>query len=101
MTTAVEYEYIGANAATLNSLKSILVNCQQCNGSVLNGVSTGILSNIPISVGVGSQIQYQPRHAAKISAPQLSSASVTEMTISLTDQDLNSLIWGVKIGKSL
>ena len=94
VTSATEYEYIGANAASLNSLKSILVNCQQCNGSVLNGVSTGILANIPISVGVGSQIQYQPLHAPKISAPQMSGASVTEMTIALTDQDLIPLHMG-------
>ena len=94
VTGATEYEYIGANAASLNSLKSILVNCQQCNGSVLNGVSTGILANIPISVAVGSQIQYQPLYAPKISAPQMSNASVTEMTISLTDQDLKPLNMG-------
>ena len=89
-----EYEFIGQTAANLNTLKSILVNCSQCSGSVLNGKDSGILANIPISVSVGSQIQYQPLHAAKISAPQMSSGGINEMTLSLHDQDMKALNMG-------
>ena len=89
-----EYEFIGQTAANLNTLKSILVNCSQCSGSVLNGKDSGILANIPISVSVGSQIQYQPLHAAKISAPQMSSSGINEMTLSLHDQDMKALNMG-------
>ena len=89
-----EYEFIGSLPANLNTLKSILVNCSQCSGSVLNGRNSGILANIPISVSVGSQIQYQPLHAAKISAPQMSSGGINEMTLSLHDQDMKALNMG-------
>jgi hypothetical protein len=89
-----EYEFIGGLPANLNTLKSILVNCSQCSGSVLNGKDSGILANIPISVSVGSQIQYQPLHAAKISAPQMSSSGINEMTLSLHDQDMKALNMG-------
>ena len=91
-----EYEFIGSLPANLNTLKSILVNCSQCSGSVLNGKDSGILANIPISVSVGSQIriQYQPLHAAKISAPQMSTSGINEMTLSLHDQDMKALNTG-------
>ena len=94
ITGVAEYEYIGTNPASLNTLKSILVNCRQCSGSMLNGKSSGILANIPLNVSVGAQIQYQPQNTAKISAPQMSSSSLNEMVISLHNQDMTPLNMG-------
>lgn len=94
ITGVAEYEYIGTNPASLNTLKSILVNCRQCSGSMLNGKSSGILANIPLNVSVGAQIQYQPQNTAKISAPQMSSSSLNEMVISLHNQDMAPLNMG-------
>lgn len=89
-----DFEYIGDRAASLNTLKSILVDCQQCTGSVLNGRSTGVLANIPLNVAPGSQVQYQPRHSAKVSSNQLSNSEVNELRISLHDQDMRPLNMG-------
>ena len=76
----------GSQEAAFNRVNSYLISTTSLNGLVVNRNSTGVITQVPIDVPPGSQINYAPTVPTYFSAPELLSGGRQKWTFSLTDQ---------------
>lgn len=87
-TTAGEV-YISDSTAQLDRTNSFLISSDLIGSSIpVNGVSTGIIANVPITVSPGSLQNSDPQQLSWISCMELVNARKTDATFRLLNQDL-------------
>ncbi len=84
---------IADNVAEFNSVDYYYIKCQNLlsRGIATNSDFTGIIVKVPINVGVGEQIRYEPTKSIKIDASELSGVNLTKLTFQLTDNKNRSV----------
>jgi hypothetical protein len=80
------YSLQSPNPAAFNRVNSYLISTTALNGLVVNSNTTGVLSQVPIDVAPGSQINYDPRNAIRVPCPELAHGGRQRWDFSLLDQ---------------
>lgn len=79
----------GPLEASLNRVNSYVIQSDFCTTGVqINGSSRGILASVPINVGPGRQINYQPAQLQWFDASELIGRPKQYVKLALVDQDL-------------
>jgi len=87
------------NQAAFNRVNSYIITTDLIsNGIPTNSVSSGVIASVPIDVGPGSQITYQPRNPISTDAGELVRHRKNVFTFNLYDQqlrpvDTNGELW--------
>ena len=102
-TQGTEEFFLANNIARFNQIGSLLINSDIVDtGLIVNGKFNSTLSQILIDVGVGEQIQYNPRNPVTLSANNLLGTKRKNIKFFLTDELLRPLdtrgeYWTVRI----
>jgi hypothetical protein len=92
-TTAIApFVQYAPNVAKFNQLNSILVISNLSdNGFAINSRESNIIAQILINVQPGSQIIFEPFNPTQVSASNLAGQNLKEFSVSITDENLQSI----------
>ena len=89
VSTGPGFNVFSDEPANFNRVNSYLIRSNLVSqGIPVNNIGQGIISQIPISVPPGSQINYQPRNPIPVDASELVGMGKNAFTFSLVDQNL-------------
>lgn len=81
-------QYSAPNIANFGALESLALQCSLVNTAYNNGRVSQVLASIPINVGAGQNIIYEPSNLIKVDAPNLVGCTISTITFTLCDQNL-------------
>ena len=87
--TITGFNAFSESTATFNRVNSYLIRSNLVSqGIPVNSIGNGIITQVPINVSPGSQINYQPMHPIPVDATELVGMGKNVFTFSLCDQNL-------------
>jgi hypothetical protein len=100
-TTATEYT-LADNIASFNNIEYFLITCTLVDDGIrINGNFNSVIAQIPITSGVGEQVQYDPQHPAVSPSNNLIGSKITKIDFALFDNNFNYMdtgeIWSVRM----
>lgn len=91
LTTTTNQQFTAPNIADFGALESLTLQCSLVTTAYNNGRTSQVLASIPINVGAGQNIIYEPSNLIHVDAPHLVGSTISTVTFTLGDQNLNPL----------